>query len=205
MNTWKADRAPGNGAIYDLGTHLIDQVVHLFGMPARLTGFVYSQRSATGNPTDLDDSFTALLPYADGMLATIRAGVMSPQQEQLRFWVRGDGGAFRKNGFDPQEAQLKKGWSPSDPGFGEEADQPNRGVVSLAVQQDGATTITESEHADDVPLERRTYAEFYRRLTLAMRTGDATLLPVAPEEAAQVIRLVELLKESSSLGRTLRV
>ncbi|KAF2172549.1 hypothetical protein M409DRAFT_63224 [Zasmidium cellare ATCC 36951] len=180
-NTWKADPAPGNGAIYDLGTHLIDQVVHLFGMPARVTGF------------------------ADGMLATIRAGVMSPQQEQLRFWVRGDRGAFRKNGFDPQEAQLKKGWSPSDPGFGEEADQPNRGVISLAVPQDGATTMTESEHVDDVPPERKTYAEFYRRLALAMWTGDATLLPVAPDEAAQVIRLVELLKESSSLGRTLRV
>ncbi|KAK4507790.1 hypothetical protein PRZ48_001525 [Zasmidium cellare] len=205
VHTWKADPGPGNGAIYDLGSHLIDQAVHLFGMPERVTGFVYSQRSATSNPTNLDDSFTVLLHYADGMLATIRAGVMSPQQEQLRFWVRGDRGSFRKTGFDPQEAQLKKGLGPSDPGFAVEEDQHKRGFVSLAVERDGAVTISEEEVVDDVPLEQRTYAEFYRRLALAMRAGDASLLPVAPEEAAQVIRLVELVKESSALGRTLQV
>jgi predicted dehydrogenase len=91
--TWKGNPAPGGGVVYDLGTHLMDQVVHRFGMPQRITGFVSAQRE--GNDNGVDDACTILLHY-DGMLATVKAGVVSPEVEQLRYWVRGTKGSFKK-------------------------------------------------------------------------------------------------------------
>lgn len=94
-DTWKAADEPGHGSIYDLGTHLIDQVYHTFGMPRRVTGFIYEQRRGTQG--GVHDSFTALLHY-DKMIATVKAGVVSPEVEQLRYWVRGTKGSFKKVG-----------------------------------------------------------------------------------------------------------
>ena len=90
---WKAIDQPGHGSIYDLGTHLIDQVYHLFGMPKKVTGFVYHQRR--GVEGTVHDSHTVILHY-DGLLATVRAGVVSPEREQMRYWVRGTKGSFKK-------------------------------------------------------------------------------------------------------------
>lgn len=93
--TWKARPLPGGGAGYDLGTHLIDQVVVAFGLPDRVTGFVGSQRAH--NPEGVEDSCTILLHYeSKGLLATVKAGVVSPEVEQLRYWVRGENGSYKK-------------------------------------------------------------------------------------------------------------
>lgn len=85
---------PGGSAIYDLGTHLMDQVVHLLGLPKRITGFVGSQRE--NNTTGYEDSFTVLLHYDGGVMATVKAAVVSPEEKQLRFWVRGVNGSYKK-------------------------------------------------------------------------------------------------------------
>lgn len=92
-DTWKSVDAPGHGAVYDLGSHLIDQVYHTFGMPKSVTGFVGNQRR--GVEGGAPDSCTVLLHY-DQLLATCKAGVVSPEEEQLRFWVRGTSGSFKK-------------------------------------------------------------------------------------------------------------
>jgi predicted dehydrogenase len=73
--------------------HLIDQVHHLFGMPKKVTGFVRWQRK--GERKGPHDGFTALLKY-DGCEVTVKASVMSAEEEQLRFWVRGSKGSFKK-------------------------------------------------------------------------------------------------------------
>lgn len=93
-STWKANSLPGGGAVYDLGTHLIDQVVVTFGLPNKITGFVGSQREH--NPGEIEDSCTVLLHYRSGLLATVKAGVISPEEKQLRYWVRGDKRSFKK-------------------------------------------------------------------------------------------------------------
>ena len=93
---WKTKPLPGGGAVYDLGTHLIDQVVVSFGLPDSITGFSGSQREH--NPEGVEDSCTVLLHYNSGLLATVKAAVVSPEIEQLRFWVRGDQGSYRKVG-----------------------------------------------------------------------------------------------------------
>lgn len=92
--SWKAEEAPGHGSIFDLGTHLLDQVYHSFGMPEKVTAFLYQQRR--GVEKGPHDAFTAVLRYKDGMVATARAGVVGPEVEQLRFWVRGTKGSFKK-------------------------------------------------------------------------------------------------------------
>ena len=95
-STWKAKFLPGGGAVYDLGTHLIDQVVVACGLPDKITAFVGSQREH--NPEEVEDSCTVLLHYDSGMLATVKAAVVSPEERQLRYWVRGDKGSYKKVG-----------------------------------------------------------------------------------------------------------
>jgi len=193
-DNWKAYNAPGTGAVYDLGTHLMDQVVHLFGLPKRVTGFVGSQRAV--NTTGLEDSATVLLHY-DKLLVTVKAGVVSPEVDQLRFWVRGEKGSFKKFHLDPQEDQLRKeGLKPGDKNYGIEP-QSHHGTLNIS--QDGKIT------SKVVPtIQPPTYVEYYRRLAQALG-GDASKVPVPPEEAVSVIRLVELARESSKTGKTLDV
>ena len=93
-DTWKTKDEPGHGSIYELGTHLIDQVYHSFGMPQRVTGFLTTQREGVKGAAH--DSFTVLLHYKDGLIATAKAGVVSAEVEQLRFWVKGTKGSFKK-------------------------------------------------------------------------------------------------------------
>jgi predicted dehydrogenase len=195
--TWKAHPAPGNGAVYDLGTHLMDQAVHLFGMPERVTGFVGSQREV--NPTGLEDSCTVFLHYdARKLLVTVKAGVVSPEVNQLRFWVRGEKGSFKKFHLDPQEDQLRKGGlKPGDQGYGVESED-HYGVLNID-HGDGKLV---SQVAPTV--QPPTYTQYYRQLAAALN-GDLSQVPVAPEEAVGVIKLVELARESSTLGRTLDV
>jgi predicted dehydrogenase len=93
-HAWKNKVIPGGSAIYDLGAHLLDQAVHLLGLPARVTGFIGSARAS--NTSSYEDAFTVLLHYANGTMVTAKATVVSPEDEQLRFWVRGDKGSFKK-------------------------------------------------------------------------------------------------------------
>ena len=207
--TWKAQQLPGGGAAYDLGTHLIDQVMVSFGLPEKITGFVGSQRAH--NPEDIEDSCTLLLHYdSKGLLATIKAGVVSPEVEQLRYWIRGEKGSYKKVALsrlasrkrltliqfhlDCQEDQLKAGKKPGDSGFGIES---KKCAGILTVIRDGRPM---SEPCPNI--EPLTYATFYSELAKAVAgQGD---VPVVPEGPRDVIRLIELARLSTKEGRTLR-
>jgi predicted dehydrogenase len=115
-DSWKLTDAPGHGAIYELGTHLIDQVYHLFGLPTKVTGIVGHQRRGVPEESS-HDSCTVLMQYP-GLLVTAKAGVVSCEEEQPRFWVRGTKGTFRKAHLDVQEDQLKAGLRPGDDKYG---------------------------------------------------------------------------------------
>ena len=115
-NSWKTAVKPGGGAIYDLGTHLIDQVVVAFGMPKRVTGFVYSQREGVAENEGKvgeeqvggnEDSCTVLLHY-DTMLATVKCEVISAVEQQLRFLVKGVEGSWMKVCFLPTLYRAKQ-------------------------------------------------------------------------------------------------
>jgi predicted dehydrogenase len=207
---WKNKVIPGGSAIYDLGTHLLDQAVHLLGLPKRVTAFIGSARAT--NSSGFEDSFTVLLHYPDNLMVTAKATVVSPEEEQLRFWVRGEKGSFKKvrwlliyslnpanriNQFhlDIQEDQLKAGIKPQDNGYGRE---PSERYGTLTTIQDGKPV------KEVVPtVEPPTYTEYYRKLVRAL--GGEGELPASGAEASQVIRLIELARESSNTGRTLDV
>lgn len=91
-SAWRTKPIPGGGAIYDLGAHLIDQTLQLFGLPERITAFLGNQREGASGS---DDSFTVLMHY-NGFLATAKAAVVSPQEKQLRFCVKGTQGTYKK-------------------------------------------------------------------------------------------------------------
>ena len=195
-STWKARPLPGGGAIYDLGTHLIDQVVVLFGLPERITAFVGQQRQYPPGQQGIDDSCTVLLHYPHRLLATVKAGVVSPATAQLRYWVRGEKGAYQKYHLDCQEDQLKAGKKPGDVAFGVE---PDERAGTLTLQQEGAEA-----KADTYPnIAPVTYRVFYDKVAEALAgRGEG---PVDPQVPADVIRLIELAKLSSREGKTLEV
>ncbi|KAI9785318.1 MAG: hypothetical protein M1839_000335 [Geoglossum umbratile] len=193
--SWKYKPLPGSGAVYDLGSHLIDQAVVLFGMPTRITGFTGSQR--TGGDGGVEDSCTILLHWANGALGTVKAGIVSLEVEQLRFWVRGEKGTFKKFHLDVQEGQLRAGKRPGDPDF---AIEPTSHHGALTTLSSTDNTPTRQTYPTAAPTS---YVEFYRIFARALAgEGD---VPVKPEEARDVIRLIELARESSRVGRTLDV
>ncbi|PKY07281.1 putative dehydrogenase [Aspergillus campestris IBT 28561] len=193
VSKWKNKVIPGGSAIYDLGAHLLDQAVYLLGLPQRVTGFIGSQREV--NTSGFEDSFTVMLHYPKGAMVTAKAGVISPEEEQLRFWVRGEKGSFKKYHLDIQEDQLKGGMKPGDSGYGRE---PSDRYGTLTTIQDGKPV------KEVVPtVEPPTWTEYYRKLARALAgEGD---LPASGAEAREVIRLIELAKESSRLGKTMDV
>ncbi|CAG7917260.1 unnamed protein product [Penicillium olsonii] len=188
-SAWRNKEMPGGGAIYDLGAHLIDQTVQLFGLPKRITAFLGNQREGASGS---DDSFTVLMHY-DGFLATAKAAVVSPQEKQLRFWVKGTKGTYMKHHFDVQEEQLKAGMRPGDDGYGVEPS--DRFGTLTSVQPDG-TLKSEAVPTVDAPL----YTDFYNKLASAF-SGEGDI-PVDPAESAVVIRLIELAIQSSQTGKT---
>lgn len=200
--TWKAKPGPAGGAIFDLGTHLLDQLVVLFGKPRRVTAFIGNQRTYTAEGTGADaggDSFTVMLHYADGLLCTAKAGVVSPEAAQLRFWVRGTKGSYKKHHLDVQEDQLKAGKRPgADKRFGVEP-MEQRGSVTIINPATGVPEVR-SVGDEDAPA---TYSAFYKALAAALRGQGEN--PVPAEQAAVVIRLIELAKMSSGEGRTVDV
>ncbi|KAE8324088.1 oxidoreductase [Aspergillus sergii] len=189
---WAGKDAPGGGVIYDLGTHLFDQILHSFGLPRRITSIIASQRANAQGP---GDACTVLLQYESGMLATIKATAMSPLENQKRFCVRGDKGSFIKYHLDPQEEQLAGGLHAGNPGFGEETSGK---AGTLVLVKDGAL------HASPYPnLPPPTYTAFYDMLSDALAgKGD---VPVSARDARNVIRLVELAQESSERGVTISI
>lgn len=194
---WKAQpNQPAGGAIYDLGSHLLDQIVTLFGPPKTVTAFVGNQR-AYGDHSAAQaggDSFTVLLHYSSGLLCTAKAAVVSAGNKQLRFWVRGEKGSFQKMNLDVQEPQLIAGKRPGkDADFGVE-DEGLNGLLTLWDEKTGK--MEEQKVKPKVP----TYTGIYKELAAAIK-GEGEV-PVTAEQAATVLRVIELAKESSESGKT---
>ncbi|MEO6760254.1 MAG: Gfo/Idh/MocA family oxidoreductase [Saprospiraceae bacterium] len=112
---WKEQPAESNGILYDLGAHLIDQCIALFGAPQAVQGESYTQRAGS----DIDDAFDIWLDYGP-MKAYLHASLLV-REPTPRYVLHGMEASFVKYGIDPQEDQLKAGRLPGMPGFGEES------------------------------------------------------------------------------------
>lgn len=180
---WRQDSDPAaaGGVLYDLGSHLIDQAVILFGEVKQVYAEVDSR--VAGSAVD-DDAFVAL---------THRSGVTShlwmstaAAQSGPRFRALGSNAAFTKYGLDVQESALRSGTHPDAPEWGAEA--PERwGVLGT------------DDEAERVRTEPGTYPHFYRQVGDALRRGAPP--PVDPWEAVTVIEIIEAARRSAEFDR----
>jgi len=193
-DSWKGSLGMDNagGVIYDLGTHLLDQAYVLFGIPKSVTAIFSNQRNdAEAEP----DSISVMLEYgAGGPLVTAKAGVMSVETEQLRYWVRGTKGSFKKFHLDVQEGQLKAGLLPGEKGFGIESDESSGKLVILEDNKPQSSVFKN--------LEPKTYATLYDGFAKAIGGGGESAVPVKASDARDVLKIIEAARESAKIRKT---
>ncbi len=165
---WRERAAPGGGIWYDLGPHLLDQAVQLFGMPEAIEADLAVLRPGG----QAEDWAHAMLRYADKRVI-VHASMLSAGGS-ARFTVHGTAGSLVKLGADPQEAQLLAGMVPGAEGWGADGDplvlhdgQVSREIAAVIGDQRG----------------------FYRGVVGAVRDGAAN--PVPPAEALAVMSLID--------------
>ena len=111
---WKETPSLVTGVLYDLGAHILDQALVLFGKPKSFRGQVMTQRENT----TIDDAFDLRLDYGRFQV-TLKASLLV-REPTPRYMVHGTRGSFVKYGIDPQEDMLKAGMTPDMKGFGED-------------------------------------------------------------------------------------
>ncbi len=165
---WRENAGPGSGIFWDLGPHLIDQAITLFGKPEKVSGYLHISRSQGQSV----DTFELTLHYAD---LTYHIG-SSPFQanETLRFELQGTKGSYRHFGLDPQELQLKNGDSPLGEDFGRGAN-------------DGQ--LCNAERCVPIKIEKGQYINFYKQLAACI----VDKLP-PPVDADDVIATIDILE-----------
>ncbi len=177
----------GGGVLFDLGPHLIDQAVELLG-PARS---VYAEVRELRPGASVDDDVLLVLEHESGARSQLWASMMAAQAGP-RFRALGRESAYVKWGLDVQEAALREGARPGDPGFGEE---PPDAWGKLGTDDDTRPVET----------ERGRYVEFYERMEQAIRaaaelSGGASAAPppVQLEAGIATLRVIEAARRSSA-------
>jgi scyllo-inositol 2-dehydrogenase (NADP+) len=200
-NTWKEAENPANGMLFDLGPHLVDQVLALFGAPAAITASVRADRDETA----IEDAFDITLHYpgknGKGMLAHCRTSYLACDNAP-RFLLHGTKGSFKKHGLDPQEPALVGGAKVPMLGSREVWLQENElawGKLTVAPVPADPAMLVEQQ----VKTELGDYRGFYANVRDAV-LGTAPLA-VTPEDGYRVTKLLELARESSAKGCTLKV
>ncbi|HEY4352577.1 MAG TPA: oxidoreductase, partial [Paraburkholderia sp.] len=180
---WREDATRGGGLLFDLGPHLIDQALALFGAPQTVYASVKAHRDQATAP----DYVHLQLGYASHEVllhASALTAIVAP-----RFTIHGARGSYVKYGLDTQEDQLKAGLRPGDAGFagGNEA---------------GTLRVLEGEGDQEVeralPTRDGAYVNFYRALAAAIHGGVA--FPVNAQDAVDVMTVIELAQRSNDEG-----
>jgi predicted dehydrogenase len=177
-----AGRDEAGGVLFDLGSHLIDQALVLFGPPRR----VYAEVERRRPGVQVDDDVFVALAHDEGVLSHLWMS-QAAAQEGPRFRVLGSEAGFTKWGLDVQEAALRGGARPDDPGFGAE---PEETWGSLGAGDELAPVET----------ERGDYLAFYRGVVAALRSGAPP--PVSAAEAVATLEVIEAAFESARSGET---
>jgi predicted dehydrogenase len=201
-NIWKEAAHPANGMLFDLGPHLVDQALSLFGPPAAITASVRTDRDRSA----IEDAFDITLHYPNyeghGLLAHCHASYLACDASP-RFLLHGTAGSFKKYGLDPQEPTILAGKRPpvlsSGPDIWLEEDCSSWGKLTVAPDLADPTTR--------VTVEERTMPGDYRLFYANVRDAlnEASPLAISSEDGFRVVKLLELARVSSAEGRTIPV
>ncbi|MEU5942072.1 Gfo/Idh/MocA family oxidoreductase [Micromonospora sp. NPDC047548] len=184
---WRESAAPGEagGALYDLGAHLVDQAVQLFG-PVRS---VYAEVDRRRPDAQVDDDAFVALTHVGGVRSHLWMSAVTAQLGP-RLRVLGDRAAYTSYGLDVQEEALRAGARPGAPGWGE---IPPERYGRLGVDGD----------LRPVPTDPGRYQDFYTQVAAALRDGAP--MPVDPRDAVTTVELIELAHRSAAEGVVLPV
>ena len=186
-NTWKEEQGPGSGILYNLGSHMLDQVLVLFGMPLEVDARVGIQRP-NGK---VEDFYDIRMHYKD-FHAIVKSSYLV-REATPRYILHGTEGSFIKYGIDPQEQALKDGKIPGSAGWGTEG-KDLWGKLNATVGGLHFEGSVETLAGD--------YTQFYKNLYDSIRDGKP--LAVKPEESRNVIRLIEACYESNRFRKAIK-
>ncbi|AIF52998.1 oxidoreductase [Pelosinus sp. UFO1] len=185
---WREKDLPGSGILYDLGAHLIDQVLALFGKPKTVYADLRNEREGA----QATDYFHLVLGYPE-LRVILHSGSLACKAG-ARFTLHGDKGSFVKDGLDPQEEQLCRGVRPGDPTWGLDQ-RENFGQLRTAL---GGLALTGT--IETLP---GGYEVFYEELVAAIQSAKP--VPVLPEQARDTIRMIEYAMQSHQEQRTITI
>ena len=179
---WRERGAPqeAGGLLFDLGSHLIDQAIRLFGRPTH----VYAEIDRRRAGVEVDDDVFVALMHPGGVRAHLWASVVSATFG-ARFRVLGLRGAYEKHGLDVQEEALIAGGRPGGSDWGREP--PERWGH-----------LSDGDAVRAVETEPGAYPRFYEGIAEALRSGTAP--PVDVREAIEVLEVLEAASVSASTG-----
>ncbi len=173
-DSWKDTGKGGTGTLYNLGSHLIDQSLLLFGMPDAVFADIRKERDGAV----VDDTYTIWLYYPQ-VRVTLGSSYLV-REPGPRFTLHGTEGSYIKYGTDPQEQQLKDGHYPTEHGWGYE---PKEKWGKLH------TTINGVEFNNTLESAPGNYLQYYQSIFLSIRENG--IPGVTAVEAANVIRVIE--------------
>ena len=179
---WKEAVNPGAGILYDLGSHLIDEALCLFGVPVSIFADLQIQRKNG----EVVDYFDIKLSY-NSFTVKLLAGMLM-KEPGPKYILHGNAGSYLKYGNDPQEEQLIKGIFPNSPEYGIE-NKSNWGILN---NENGRGAY---------PTKIGSYQDFYENIYQVITSGGKLL--VSPEQALDVIFLIEKAILSSKEKKTI--
>lgn len=187
-DTWKEDPGTGTGILFNLGSHMIDQAVVLFGKPAFVSADIRYMRPGS----KVDDYYDINLFY-DDIKVKVKSSYLV-REEGPRYILHGTEGSFLKWGIDPQEAALKKGGLPTDEGWGVE-DAKDWGVLNTNINN-----LHVEGRIETIPGD---YSLFYNNIYDVIRNGSQP--DVKPEESLLGIEIINAAFESNETGTRISI
>ncbi len=184
--TWKEDETLGTGLLYNLGAHLIDQALVLFGLPDE----VFADLGTLRPGSKICDYFTLIL-YYQKKRAVLRSSYVV-KHHPAKYLIHGTQGSFIKPGQDPQEARLDAGWP---------ADHPDIGMEAEADW--GSLFIDDREGSEVLHSQKGNYLQFYD--TLQQDLWGQSTQAVTADEGLKVMQVIETARISQEKGKRIKL